>query len=172
MLTTICFLILFAVADPKVVSTEELPAKAAEEQIAPVAMEGYCLVTLVDLKKWVRGKPEFSCTREGVTYHFASEASRKKFLADEKYRQALFAKGLDIASLKPVPGKREHGIIYKGQVYLFENEETLRKFSQNPELYIQKPKKPTKEQKPVVRKQAVENSPPMANDSSPKNLEK
>lgn len=153
MRTLLCFLILFAVVVPEMRGEEETPSPAAEER-PPVAMEGYCLVTLLDARRWARGKPEFSCVRDGLTFQFASEADREKFLAEEKYAQAFVANGSDVVRLiddeKSVPGKRQFGIMYKGRVFLFEDEQNVRKFSQGPNRYLEKLGLPTGDPKPVA----------------------
>jgi protein disulfide-isomerase len=111
------------------------PAVAAAPALPPVGLEGYCPVTLAEEVKWVHGDKRFGAVHRGKLYLFTSEGAQKKFLA-EPDRFSPVLSGYDpvrfAESGKLVDGKRAHGLTYNNQVYLFTDEESLRKFQTSP----------------------------------------
>jgi YHS domain-containing protein/thiol-disulfide isomerase/thioredoxin len=112
---------------------------AAEPQF-PLALDGYCPVTLVEREKWVKGDPKWGARHRGRTYLFAGPEEQKRFFdnqAFDKYAPAL--SGYDAVKFveqgATVNGKRAHGVFYRGQVFLFVDEATLQQFWTDPERY-------------------------------------
>lgn len=71
-------------------STKAIPpaetTQRAPQQL-PVAMEGYCPVCILELKKWVEGTADHTVVYDGRTYRFPGEKQVKMFLANpEKYK--------------------------------------------------------------------------------------
>jgi protein disulfide-isomerase len=103
-----------------------------------MALDGYCVVTLVEQEKWVRGDSQWGAIHRGHTYLFTGPEEQKRFLANfAKYAPAL--SGYDAVkyaeSGQLVEGKRAHGVFYRGQIFLFADEPALQKFWANPEQF-------------------------------------
>jgi protein disulfide-isomerase len=104
----------------------------------PLALEGYCPVQLLDKKKWVAGDVRYGVIHRGRTYLFASVEEQGKFWANpDQYSPVL---GGDDAVLaidhgQSISGRRELGVVYNKQMYLFSNPQSLASFNQNPDRY-------------------------------------
>ena len=109
-------------------------------QAPPVAMEGYCPVTLLEQRKWKRSDPKFGAIHRGRTYLFASESEQQKFLADPDafspvlsgYDPVVFAQRAEL-----VEGRRSYGLTYNKQIFLFADEASLQAFSKNPQAFAE-----------------------------------
>lgn len=115
------------------------PAAPAPSANPPLAMDGFCAVTLTEKERWVRGNPRFGVIHEGRTYLFAGPDEARKFYDDpERFAPANNGNDLvmQIEQGQSVPGRREHGAWYEGRVYLFSTEATYLKFSQEPARYL------------------------------------
>ena len=90
------------------VATGCLPAAQADRKDGPrIGLEGYCPVCIIDANKWEEGSPKHPATYDGVTYHFANDATKQKFLANPaKYVPAL---GGDCTVCYAKLGKRSPG---------------------------------------------------------------
>ena len=117
------------------VGRQMIPASEAP----PVALEGYCVVTLLEQKQWRRADVNYGAVHEGRTYLFASAAEQMKFLADPNRYSPAFS-GLDPVVLaqrgERVDGKRSCGLTYKQQIFLFSDEASLNAFKAAPLDYI------------------------------------
>lgn len=105
---------------------------------APVALEGYCPVSLRAMNKWVKGYPSIQTVFDGHAYHFANQQGKNMFLADPaKYLPVLG--GDCVVSLvkmgKRVPGNIRHSALYEGRLFLFAGEEGKRLFQASPQTY-------------------------------------
>ncbi|MGQ9562901.1 MAG: thioredoxin family protein [Thermogutta sp.] len=105
----------------------------------PLALDGYCPVSLTDKQRWVIGNPRWGARHEGRTYLFAGPEEQQKFLANPD-RYAPVLSGLDVVQLVEASqmsdGCREFGAWFGGRVYLFSSEESYQKFSADPYRYI------------------------------------
>ena len=104
-----------------------------------LAMDGYCCVSLVEQEKWVKGDPQFGAVHRGRTYLFADSESQRRFLAAfDKYAPAL--SGYDCVKYAEtgalVDGRRAHGVFYRGQIFLFADEEALQRFWTSPIQFL------------------------------------
>ena len=103
-----------------------------------LAMEGYCPVCIMEMKKWVMGKPEINASYQGRTYYFPGEKQKKMFEANPaKYAPAL---GGDctvckVEMDKQVPGSIAQGLFYQGHLYFFASTNQKKMFSANPAKY-------------------------------------
>jgi protein disulfide-isomerase len=114
---------------------------AASAANPPLALDGYCAVTLAEDEKWEQGSRMWGARHRGRTYLFTSQQQQKKFLADpDRYSPVL--SGYDPTRLidygEPVIGHRRHGMWFRGKTYLFADEDALKRFERNPEYYAQK----------------------------------
>jgi YHS domain-containing protein/thioredoxin-related protein len=108
---------------------------------APLALDGFCPVTLTQQNAWHMGNLNWGAVHRGRTYLFVSQTHQEQFLADpDRYSPVL--SGYDptrfIDQGEPVPGKREYGMRFRGRIYLFAEEATLERFQRSPEHYAQR----------------------------------
>ncbi|HIQ21198.1 MAG TPA: DUF255 domain-containing protein [Planctomycetes bacterium] len=109
----------------------------------PLALDGYCPVTLNSQEKWVLGDPKWGAIHEGRTYLFVGPEAQKLFLAaPEQYAPVLACHDVVLAvdEQRRVLGQREFGVWYPdprtGRVFLFSSEQTMLKFHANPKHYL------------------------------------
>jgi protein disulfide-isomerase len=102
------------------------------------ALDGYCCVTLVENKKWVRGDVRFGAIHRGRIYKFVSQEAQQRFLANPDAFSPVL-QGIDpvlaLDSRQAVPGSREHGLFYERRIYLFSSEDSLKRFQSSPTRY-------------------------------------
>ncbi len=68
----------------------EAAQNAVTSDSPPLALEGYCPVTLVEQGKWVKGDAKWGAIHRGKTYLFAGEQQQKRFFgALDKYAPVL-----------------------------------------------------------------------------------
>jgi len=116
------------------------PAGAGQrtQEQAPLALEGYCAVSILDMHKWVKGDPAHPVVYDGRTYLFANAQGKKMFEANPaKYVPAL---GGDCAVAlvkmgKRVPGNIRHAVFHDGRLFLFSNAEAKKMFLAEPAAY-------------------------------------
>ena len=107
-------------------------------QQAPLALEGYCPVSIVAMGKWVKGDPAYPVGYDGRSYLFADERGKKMFQGDPaKYVPAL---GGDCAVAlvkmgKRVPGNIRHASFHDGRLFLFSNADAHKMFQAEPAAY-------------------------------------
>jgi YHS domain-containing protein/thiol-disulfide isomerase/thioredoxin len=104
----------------------------------PLSLDGFCPVRLAERGEWTPGLKEYGLRHRGRTYLFAGPDEWQRFNADpDKY--APLASGFDpvliVDARQQVDGDRKHGVTYRGQVLLFSSEETLGRFSRDPQRY-------------------------------------
>lgn len=105
---------------------------------APVALEGYCPVTLVTAKGWKKGDSRFGVQHRGLTFLFASQLEQQEFLrSPDKYSPMLA--GYDPVRFAEqrqlIVGQRQHGLFFDDRIYLFSDESSLQQFAQKPLQY-------------------------------------
>jgi YHS domain-containing protein len=110
----------------------------AEVQDAPLALLGFCPVSIISDNRWVRGRPEFTAELDGRRYLMASEAHKESFLAEPtRYVPALG--GDCVVSLRDhgerIEGSVYHAVIHRGRQYLFPGLPQKEAFKQNPDAY-------------------------------------
>lgn len=108
------------------------------QQQAPLALEGYCPVSIVAMKKWVKGDPAYQMAYDGRSYLFADEQGRRMFQADPaKYVPAL---GGDCAVAlvkmdRRIPGNIRYASYHDGRLFLFSNADARKMFQAEPAAY-------------------------------------
>lgn len=108
------------------------------EQQAPLALEGYCPVSILDMQKWVKGDPARRAVYDGRTYLFANAKGKQMFDANPaKYIPAL---GGDcvialVEKRRRVPGNIRHASFHSGRLYLFSSENAHKRFQADPAKY-------------------------------------
>ncbi len=113
-------------------------AQSQTKQVLKVGYEGYCSVCLVEMKKWVKGKPQHQVTYDNTVYYFPEDAAKQKFLQNPAaYVPAL---GGDctvcLAKMgKRVPGSIKFASLHKNRVFLFPEEKQKAMFDAAPDQY-------------------------------------
>ena len=133
-LTVMAVSMLLAVAGSVAAQTapKSKPAKSN------LALEGYCPVCIIAMKKWVRGKSEHQTTYDGKTYYFPSEKQKEMFVADPaKFVPAL---GGDCTVCLAKMGKRVAGNIrnaafHEHRLFLFPSGDQRKEFLAHPKKY-------------------------------------
>lgn len=124
--------------DPQPAASAGNPQISIPPGNPPLGLDGYCPVCLVEKQKWILGNRLWGVIHRGRTYLFDSPEDRAKFFADPD-RYAPVMSGQDVVyaleSGRLVPGSRRHGVYFGNRVYLFADESSLQKFSQNPHHY-------------------------------------
>ena len=117
------------------------PQPAPPADHPPVALDGYCAVSLIDQQAWKKADPRWGAIHRGRTYLFAGLEQQQRFLANPDYYTPVLS-GYDPVVFaetgRLVEGKRKHGVFsgdQKTEVYLFADEANLDRFSQAPQRY-------------------------------------
>lgn len=117
---------------------------AATPQVAdgnpPVALDGYCAVELCERQRWAPGNRRWGAIHRGRTYLFAGPEEQRRFLENpDRYAPVISGDDvvLSVDRGQRVAGLRQHGVFFRGQVYLFANEATLDAFAKDPNRYAQ-----------------------------------
>lgn len=114
------------------------PGSASRAAQSTVALDGYCAVCVIEMKKWIPGKPEYQVTYDGKAYYFPGDEQKQMFLADPaKYVPAL---GGDCTVCavnmgQRMAGKLQFPSLYANRLFLFPNEELKQEFRANPTKY-------------------------------------
>jgi YHS domain-containing protein len=120
------------------------PSTVPASQAPPIAIDGFCPVTLLDTlasdpsgrSAWKKGDKQFGAIHRGRTYLFTSAAHQQKFLASpDAYAPALSGCDPVIYAERGqfVDGKRAYGIITPDrQIYLFADENSRNRFEKSP----------------------------------------
>lgn len=103
-----------------------------------VGMDGYSPVALGAERKWVLGSADFAYEYKGLTYYLANEAELKAFRTrPQEFAPRLL--GCDPVLLnetdRAVQGSTDYGAFFDGDLYLFESDESRRRFKSNPLKY-------------------------------------
>jgi protein disulfide-isomerase len=111
----------------------------------PLALEGYCPVTLCEKSRWEKGNPRFGVIHLGRTYLFAGPAEAKRFYNDPEHFAPVVS-GNDVVLLveegRTVSGERKYGGWFDERMYLFSSEFSYQKFEASPARYVAAVKKP------------------------------
>ena len=105
----------------------------------PLALDGFCLVAMIEKAEMKPGKPEHTASFRGVRLQFASADALARFQNNPaKYLPA--ENGHCVVSWAEskqwVPGKVKLPAIYEDHVYFFATEDVRNKFLKDPEKYV------------------------------------
>ena len=104
----------------------------------PLGLDGNCPVQLIEQKRWVRGDVRFGAVHRGRTYLFTGVEEQNRFLANPDAFSPVISGNDPVLALdhaQEVAGRREHGVFFNNQIYLFSGEASLQRFNQNPNRY-------------------------------------
>ena len=125
--------------DYRQVISESAVDASAPKFDKPLALEGFCPVTLVESKQvWKRGLPEFGAIHRGRTYLFCGPREQAAFLADpDRFSPVLSCydpvKFFDSKQL--VEGRRQFGVFMGDQIYLFADAQSRERFEAASPVY-------------------------------------
>lgn len=105
------------------------------------AVDGYCVVTLLESDVWVKGESSIHSDFRGDRYQFLSEEEKVAFdKSPEAFAPMLNGNDPVIAIdlNKRTLGSRAFGLRYKSRTFFFADNENLKKFSESAERYIPK----------------------------------
>ena len=123
--------------DGQSASDFHLPSLATRPTETGVA--GFCPVALCDERDLVDASPEFEAVYLGRLYRLADAESLAKFQA-EPQRYAPAARGRDVVMLAEgrgvVDGQLDFAVWYRGRLYLFAEEATMKLFSRTPRKFL------------------------------------
>lgn len=102
------------------------------------ALDGYSAVSLKEGGQWVPGRDEFTAEHDGLTYRFADDGERDRFVRSPE-QFAVQEGGRDVVLWdevrKPLAGSTRFAAYYNGQLYLFYSRESRAQFKKNPARY-------------------------------------
>lgn len=119
-------------------------AAAVNAESAPMGLEGFCPVTLLAEKKWVKGDREIGCYHRGVLYLFANQAAADRFMSAPDHWSPLLG-GFDPIIMEQEkrlqPGKRRFGVFCEtvpgeSAIILFANEANRDRFKQDSDRFL------------------------------------
>jgi YHS domain-containing protein len=108
-----------------------------QEQL-PLALGGYCVVTLRDRQQWQPGDARLAATFDGQSYRFASVRERDIFSASPQSYAPMLSGDCPVTlseTGKRVPGRLECGVLHEGRLSFFANDSLRRKFFEQPQQY-------------------------------------
>jgi protein disulfide-isomerase len=104
----------------------------------PLALDGYCPVSVTDKMVWKKGDVKFGAIHRGRTYLFATDEEQKKFLADPDRYSPVMSGNDPVVVLEKgenVAGKREFGLMCEKRMFLFSSKESYDKFCSDSKRY-------------------------------------
>ena len=106
----------------------------------PLALDGFCPVTLGIQERWQPGNPLYYAMFRGQIFRCVSEESLEAFSKDPA-KYAPVAMGEDIVQMvnrqRKIVGQRKFGAWFQDRVYLFSSQESLDAFAAKPEYYAE-----------------------------------
>lgn len=128
------------------IKTSPMDQAIAESNLPPPLLDGFCPVTLHEALlsgntagAWEEGLPKFAAKHRSCIYWFKDEAQLQKFMAaPDKYAAVL--SGYDLVCFLRegvlLPGKREHGFIRDGKLFLFSSESNKKLFAERHQEFV------------------------------------
>lgn len=110
-----------------------------------LALGGYDVVYLHERGELIRGAPYLEARWHGATWRFASQRSREAFLQEpERYLPryggycalCVSEAGGGGEDAQPTPSDPTAYFVYRGHVYLFQNQALKEQFARSPEVFI------------------------------------
>ncbi|MCA9261293.1 MAG: hypothetical protein KDA61_18890 [Planctomycetales bacterium] len=111
------------------------------EVVVPLAMSGYCPVTIRDEGSWVRGRGDQRVIVDNLTFTFSGRDQKDTFLADPGRYMPVLAGNCPVtyaATHKRIPGNIYHTVLLPndGLLFLFASAEEKSAFKANPTPYL------------------------------------
>ena len=104
----------------------------------PLALEGFCPVTLGSREEWRQGGREYMVAYRNQVFYMAGPEERRQFLANPHRFAPMFG-GVDpvlvVDEQRWTPGTIQFSATYKGRIYMLSSETNLKRFHENPRRY-------------------------------------
>jgi len=116
------------------------PGSQTKAAANAVALQGYCPVCVIEMKKWVAGNPQHQVTFDGKTYLFPGEEQKQMFVANPAKYVPAFHGDCTVCAVnmgQRVPGTVQFPTLYQNRLFLFPSEKQKQEFRSNPEKYAQ-----------------------------------
>lgn len=104
----------------------------------PLALSGYCPVTLITQRKLVAGRAEHSVEHDGHVYRFAGEAQKAKFRQDPERFIPVNRGNCPVAQVEQAverPGSPRWGLWFQNRLFVFASDEARHRFLEEPSRY-------------------------------------
>lgn len=103
-----------------------------------IALDGFSPVQIKTRRRWVKGKPDFAITWQGVVYYLVDENEYRQFLnSPQQFAPRML--GCDPVKLyqadRAVQGSVEWGAFFNDELYLFVDAESRNQFKIAPHRY-------------------------------------
>lgn len=128
-------------ATHKAAAEKSATATVIDNQAAndlPLALEGFCPVTLGSREEWRQGKREYMVAYRNQVFYTAGPEERRQFLANPHRFAPMFG-GVDpvlvVDEQRWTPGTIQFSASYKGRIYMLSSETNLKRFHENPRRY-------------------------------------
>ena len=115
----------------------EIGPIAGAEQF-PVALGGYCVVTLRDHREWLPGRGGEAARFDGLEYRFDNARDRQIFHAARESYAPMLGGDCPVTyarAKKRIAGKLEHGILHERRLIFFAGLKEQRAFEADPTRY-------------------------------------
>ncbi|MFQ5731303.1 MAG: thioredoxin fold domain-containing protein [Planctomycetaceae bacterium] len=99
---------------------------------------GYCLVSMLDDHKLIRGVSEYSVQYRGATFWFATDAHKRTFQADPTKYQPVNDGLCPVAETDGhvrQAGRPQNAVIYRGRLWFLARKDDRKTFASNPRRY-------------------------------------
>ena len=118
----------------------DMPAPPKMMVEVPLALEGFCPVTLYTKENWIPGNPAFSTMYQGHIFRFATMEALVLF-AQNPANYVPVAMGEDIVLMvdrnRRVNGSRQLAAYCQGRILLFSSQETYDAFEKRADYYME-----------------------------------
>jgi len=103
------------------------------------SFEGYCLTSVVDERRLIKGTAEFESTYRGQTLHFRDDDQRDLFFdTPDKYWPALDGQCplTILESGRAVRGKLKYAAVFRDQIWLMSDRDKMDRFIESPADFV------------------------------------
>lgn len=125
-----------AIVDSAMRSGARLPVA---RNAAPVALEGYCPVSLKDRQQWIEGDRGLGAVFDGRTYYFASRRERDVFAASPQSYAPMLGGDCPVAFAvtgERVAGRLDLGVVHNRRLVFFSTEAHREEYRRRPQDYV------------------------------------
>lgn len=105
----------------------------------PVALDGYCVVSLHNQRQWVSGREQFAAAFDGRWYYFAGERERAIFAAAPETYAPVLSGDCPVTFAETgerVAGQLRHGVSYGDRLFFFANAQRAAEFQRDPASFV------------------------------------
>ena len=114
------------------------PMSGSRSASVSIALDGYCPVCILEIKKWVKGKNQYFVDVDNKRYLFPDEKTRAMFIKNSaKYTPALNGDCVVcyVEGKTRAPGSVHHASFHDGRLFLFPSADEKAKFMSSPKKY-------------------------------------